>query len=65
MDKQKYLDEIHNMICGAPGHRSTTLRNYLALCEATFGERFDPIRALDDLIEISSLLRSEIKRKAI
>ena len=60
--EQQYLRALTNMMSLAPGHRSNTIRNYLAPLEKMFGNDFDPIVALDQLIEASQTLKEELQK---
>lgn len=61
MDREKYLAATRGMLAGSGGsYPAVTLVNYLFRLSMKFGDAFDPLRALDELIEAAQLLRKEI-----
>lgn len=59
--QQKYDRCINEMLCIAGfSYTVIVIRNYLAALEKHFGDKFYPIRALDDLIHTASILRNEL-----
>jgi hypothetical protein len=60
MNREAYLFCLIEMLSGAPGYTTATLRNYLAPLETQFGDRFDPVRALTDLQKCIEILRAEL-----
>lgn len=62
MDKQKYLDCLSEMLKLSPGYVSRALRDYLAPLENIYGDNFNPIEALDVLIDRAEILIREIEK---
>lgn len=62
MKHSEYLKCLTEMISLAPGYRTITLRNYLAPLEKRFGDKLDPVQALNELKEAIDILISELEK---